>query len=215
MFTPPKATVYALALLFLPAVATAADDKKYISLSGLSVMLDDAESSTSIDGVRVMADVTTDAGAGFLGAVGFSSPDGFRTELEFGYRSADFDEAKNWLAPGYTIDRQATPVDGDISTWSVMSNGYFVFGERVRPYIGGGLGFARHTVKTVVDGASLTDEDKFVLAYQAMAGVSYPISVSSEIRLGYRYFGTADANFDGTKMSYDTHSVELGILFQY
>ena len=102
-----------------------------------------------------------------------------------------------------------------------MANGYYSFEAGVlRPYIGGGIGLVRHdgTLRELSASGVQTaeyDEDDTVLAYQAMIGIAYPMSEASEVRLGYRYFGTADADFDGTEVSYGTHNIEAGFLFRF
>lgn len=57
-----------------------------------------------------------------------------------------------------------------------------------------------------------------MFAYQAMAGVGYPMSDSTEIRGGYRYFATGDGEFEdvsGIRASYGTHSFEAGVVFRF
>ena len=44
------------------------------------------------------------------------------------------------------------------------------------------------------------------IAYQALAGVAYPMSEAAEIRLGYRYAKASD---------YGSHNIEAGILFRF
>ena len=106
-----------------------------------------------------------------------------------------------------------------------MVNGIFSFGAgALQPYIGAGVGVARHDgtfdEQTLEAGgyavrlAKTSDEDT-VLAYQGMVGISYPLSETTEARLGYRYFATADADFDGLKASYGTHNFEAGITFRF
>ena len=58
-------------------------------------------------------------------------------------------------------------------------------------------------------------ENAVVLAYQGMAGILYPLSETTEFRLGYRYFSTAEGDFDSAKASYRTHNVELGLAFRF
>ena len=106
-----------------------------------------------------------------------------------------------------------------------MANGIFSQKVwRVKPYVGLGIGVARHSGKFgkqsvevggkdfIYDGAS---EDKFAFAYQAMAGVAYPLSDAVDARLGYRYFATSTADFDGLKATYGTHNFEVGIRFRF
>ena len=116
-------------------------------------------------------------------------------------------------------------IDGDMTTLSLMGNGIYSFGEgQLRPYVGLGLGLAQHDA--TLDGQTITfegeegmieetSEDDIVFAYQAMAGVGYEMSETTEVRLGYRYFATGDADFDGDEVSYASHNFEAGVLIRF
>ena len=51
-------------------------------------------------------------------------------------------------------------------------------------------------------------------AYQLMLGVKYPID-EVEIGLCYKLMGTTEADFDGLKVDYLAHNVELGVTFRF
>ncbi|MCY4394974.1 MAG: outer membrane beta-barrel protein, partial [Rhodospirillaceae bacterium] len=114
---------------------------------------------------------------------------------------------------------------GSLSTLSLMANGIAgVDVWKLRPYVGVGLGMARHNGKFdaqsyTIDGTeyafSETSEDDYVFAYQVMAGVEYPFSDAMAVKGGYRYFATSQANFKGLKASYGTHNFEVGVLFRF
>ena len=132
----------------------------------------------------------------------------------------------------------AGQASGNTESLSLMANAIYTFDAgRVRPYVGGGLGFARHDV-TIEAGflevaVSYDDQDEqdasrsvraiertsqadTVLAMQAMFGVSFPMSERLEARLGYRYFRTRDTGYsDGNGLSYSTRNVEAGLLFRF
>ena len=45
-----------------------------------------------------------------------------------------------------------------------------------------------------------------MFAYQAMVGASIPVSETAELRIGYRYFASADTHFDDAEISYGSHA---------
>ena len=199
-------------------------------MGGLYVMPDDLEMSESEDDVTVMGTLPLDNGPGFTAAIGYGASNGLRAELELGYRSSSWNEWEDLRhaangEPVDTGDLRVETIKGELTTLSLMANGIMAFDASwgLRPYVGAGIGFARQDASS--DGAVTTwngfeyesegfsDEDT-VMAYQAMAGVTYPISEKSEARLGYRYFATGEADIDGTKADYRSHNVEVGILFR-
>ena len=189
--------VTALALFGGPA---AADEHTgamsyYGSVSGIYVSPRDSKVSTG----SVSGDVDMDAGFGLLAAMGYGADIGLRGEIELGYRGSDFDKLNG------------RAFEGDVRTWSLMANGIYAFeAGTVRPYFGIGLGLARHKVSS-----SRASDSDTVFAYQGMAGVAYPLSETLELRGGYRYFATADADFDGLDASYGSHNFEAGVWFRF
>ena len=224
---------WALAALLPFAVAPHAvkaqeDSSFYGSVSGMYVVPRDSELSQTIDDVGLSAELELDGGFGFTAAAGYGGETGPSGEIEFGYRSVDINALKgiSASAQGVTVSVPGEiSVDGDVTTLSLMANGIYVFeAGNFRPYFGGGLGLVRHDAtmdaQTVeFEGQVLpvdeTSDDDVVFAYQAMAGVSFPISEGAEIRAGYRYFATAESDFDGTKTSYGTHNFEVGMVFRF
>ena len=224
---------WALAAILPFAVAPLAvkgqeDSSFYGTVSGMYVVPRDSELSETIDDVGLSIDLELDGGFGFTGAVGYGGETGPSGEIEFGYRSADFNKLKgiSATAQGVTVSVPGElPVDGDVTTLSLMANGIYVFeAGNLRPYVGGGLGLARHDA--TMDAQTLeyegqvvsvdeTSDDDVVFAYQAMAGVSIPISEGVEMRAGYRYFATAESEFDGSKTTYGTHNFEVGMVFRF
>jgi len=215
-----------------PAVAEdGSSDGFYVSLSGLFVVPTDSEYSERASGGETFsANLSMESGIGFLGAVGHEISSGLRAELELGYRQADLDEfgGISVSGPGTSVPISVTlQADGDVGTLSLMANAVYGFEAwALRPYIGAGLGLARHVAEIdalTVSGVArvgLNDSgDDTVFAYQFMAGAGFPLSDKAEIRFGYRYFGTAAADFEGgggtTEATYGTHNLEGGILYRF
>lgn len=81
----------------------------------------------------------------------------------------------------------------------------------VRPFVGAGLG--------VLDGkisSSGAHESDTVFGYQAMAGVAFKAASHLTLDLSYRYQGAAkDFDMDGTKLSYGSSNVMLGVRYDF
>lgn len=237
------ALVAFLAAALAPTTATAqtGESRFYGSVSGLYVVPVDSDTSrTGVDEddgetETTTADLEMDAGFGFLAAFGYGADIGLRGEIEFGYRKSDFDKVSGVITredggPAERLDGKRD-YEGDVKTLSLMANGIFAFeAGRLRPYVGVGIGFAKHDA--TFGGLEIRDDDDddddiydadrssksiddTVLAYQGMAGVSFPMSENTDVRLGYRWFATADGDSEGYEFSYGTHNVEAGILFRF
>jgi opacity protein-like surface antigen len=61
-----------------------------------------------------------------------------------------------------------------------------------------------------IDSNQLGSEDDTVFAYQAIAGIGFPLTHVTTLDLHYRYFATADADFDDFEGEYETHNFFAG-----
>lgn len=207
----------ALASSLIANAATAQDSigDTYLSVSGLYVVPTDSDWTIAGSELTSSPEVSWDGGFGLLLAYGFGTEDGLRGEVEVGYRKADVDEI--------SFENSEFGVDGDMTTLSLMGNGFLTFGTgQLRPYVGAGLGLARHdgTLREITDdGVDVLDGeisgDDVVFAYQLMGGVGYEMSETTEVRLGYRYFATGDADIEDDELSYASHNFEAGILIRF
>ena len=59
------------------------------------------------------------------------------------------------------------------------------------------------------------NEDDTVFAYQLAAGGSLTINKNLSVDLQYRYFATADPDFDGLEAEYNTHNLIFGLRFTF
>lgn len=225
-----------LAVLFIPTAAATSPPTAtniYGSLSGVFVMPKDSSVKYREDEFRLSGDMAMDNGYGILGAVGygwrFRPNTELRGEIEFGYRASDFDELKGLAMTlpqeGLKIEFGDSEQGGDMRTMSLLANGSVSLGTgRLRPYVGLGVGIARHDVTMPretfeVDGTTYEipkiSEDDIVFAYQAMGGVEFAAWEDMYLRVGYRYFATSDAHFDGVDASHGTHNLEGGVLVRF
>lgn len=150
-----------------------------------------------------------DAGWGVGAAIGFTSGPG-RLEGEISYQKNDFD---NVSSGGIGLNST-----GDITSTSFLVNGYYDFptNSALVPYITAGIGFARLEINDLaILGSPVGNSDDDVLAYQVGFGVGYSINKQVTLDLKYRFFATADPNFDGTDAEYRSHNILLGIRYNF
>jgi len=151
--------------------------------------------------------IDTEAQTGFVVsvAVGWHLDDvimsGLRVELEGGYRHNNQD--------GTGVISATSGVTQSTSTWSVMGNVWYEFdmGSRLRPYFGGGVGWARNKfVPKPFSGAPSVEDEGF--AWQAGAGINFAVSPNASFGLGYRYMdaGEYGSTPAGNPLSEATHS---------
>ncbi|MBI1214014.1 MAG: outer membrane beta-barrel protein [Alphaproteobacteria bacterium] len=130
---------------------------------------------------------------------------GLRVELEGGYRHNNVQGGARAYAYSsshtagtfyHSASATATATGGHLAVWSVLANAWYEFdtGGSVRPYAGGGIGWAQS--KFTIDqnyGPSLYREsqgDGF--AWQLGGGFNVHLSDRASIGLGYRYFHADD-----------------------
>ena len=195
-----KQFVVLLALtMFIGLGVSAAFAAPYVSGNVGAVWLEDSDFGDE-------AEISFDTGFGITAAIGNAYENGLRGEVEFGYRTSDMDEFDSDLGSG-SID------DGDISTISLMLNGYYDFRpkETICPFIGAGIGYAN--VEGDID--ELGSEDDNVFAYQVAVGVAFAINPQTKIDVQYRYFDTDDGDFDNLEVEYGTHNAMLGVRYSF
>jgi len=195
-----KQFVVLLALtMFIGLGVSAAFAAPYVSGNVGAVWLEDSDFGDE-------AEISFDTGFGITAAIGNAYENGLRGEVEFGYRTSDMDEFDSDSGSG-SID------DGDISTISLMLNGYYDFRpkETISPFIGAGIGYAN------VEGdiEELGSEDDNVFAYQVAVGVAFAINPQTKIDVQYRYFDTDDGDFDNLEVEYGTHNAMLGVRYSF
>lgn len=158
-------------------------------------------SDSSLSGETGTAgDLSMDSGFGFLAAVG-NNFDGLRGEAEIAYRTNDLNKTSS------------APATGEITSLSVLGNLLvdFAISENVRPFLGAGMGLAQ------IDSGSadLNKANDTVFAYQLIAGIGFPLTHITTIDLQYRYFATANPDFDGIEAEYETQNFFAGLRFDF
>jgi OOP family OmpA-OmpF porin len=151
-------------------------------------------------------------GVAVLGSGGYKFGNGFRAELEVGYRDNGVSSAFGGVGKN------------DVSAWSGMVNGLYDIdtGGAITPYLGAGLGMVyvdrggagnQHVAfnGTATDGA-----------IQAIAGVSFAITYNLKLDVSYRYITTfSDESYTltpgGASVSsdYESHTVLAGLRWEF
>lgn len=178
--------------------------KAYIGYNAL----EDSDLTLTSDSVQYSGDLSYDGNIFIAAAVGYDFGC-YRFDGEVGYSQNDTDSLS------ITVDNTtfSMPVaEGDITSASVMANGYYDFDTRTvaTPYLGVGLGFARLDIDTGYE-----SDDDLVFAYQINLGVNIELTKSAALDLGYRYFATEDPSYElggtGYELEYSSHLALAGI----
>lgn len=212
----------------LVATSAFADDARmrwYGSLTGLYNMPSSSEAELR---TRARGTFTGDIGLsdepGFALAVGFETVGGQQVELEAARRTSDIEGVRGLQVNSIPIP-SGHELTGDLVTWSLMVNARQVFDlDPARPYIGAGLGLARHDGTAAlsvrlppplqgVTGAESGDDTVF--AYQLMAGFEIDLSRDMTMFGGYRYMATGDIEIERLTASFDAQAVEVGIRLRH
>ena len=105
-------------------------------------------------------------------------------------------------------------VNGDTSGLTLLLNGYydFVNNSAFTPFISAGIGYANVSINSNDLDA---DDDDNVFAYQVGAGIAYAVTDSVTVDVKYRYYGAADAGFDGADVEIASHNILAGVRIRF
>jgi OOP family OmpA-OmpF porin len=124
---------------------------------------------------------------------------GLRVEMEVSYRRNDL--GGNWVTSDSGDDTGT--LDGNLSTFAILANAWYEFdiGSKMRPYVGGGVGWGRMHADMValtsdarISNTDTTDDDvtESGFAWQLGLGGRYEVSPGVDVGIGYRYFRGPD-----------------------
>lgn len=207
MLLKNKQLCRSVALAALVTVANPATAMAKDSLFGAYVELFGGLSTPRNNDISLRSDFTGVAGSsildvsqdtGFLGgaALGFEIFENIRTEVEFSYQRSGLSD---FSASGAF---QGQPFDNDASfqTATVLGNLWFdldfIGGDRIKPYLGGGVGLGVIDANLFDNLGAITDVDVdgAIFAYQLGFGVNFGISQRVELGAGYRFRGFASSD---------------------
>ncbi len=198
-----------------PVSSFHASDGPYASLRGGAVFLRDADVSSSPLGLPSgIVEAGFDPGFGVAGAVGYLwafYKNDARLEVEVSYRENAIDEFNALDLPFSAA--------GDVSSFAVMANAYYdiYLSERWLSYLGVGIGGARISVdEASVAGIPIGSDEDTVFAYQFIVGFGYAVNPVMLLSIDYRYFATADPEFDVLiESEYGSHNLFFGVRFSF
>lgn len=186
----PTALVLAAILIISAEPAAAQAERRFYvgGFGGASFLLDPELEVAGTSAGEAEFEQGFAAGA----MVGYRFVDDFRGELEASFRQNDLDILFTASA------------EGDATVWALMANGYYDFPDisgsartPIRPYLGGGLGVARVSWNDVSIGATqIVDDDEYLVAYQAIAGIGIGVTDSVTLSVDYRFVATPDVELD-------------------
>jgi opacity protein-like surface antigen len=199
-------------LLILSNASLAQGDAWYVA-AGLG-----GSFANDSDNTQAGLTITSELDTGAIGSVAFGrSFGGFRAEGELAYIVNDISALK-------VAGVGSVPASGDVSAAALMGNIYYDFntGSKWKPYLGGGAGYANVSINNLTSGGfAVADDSAGVFAYQLKAGIGYAFTDSLDGTLGYRFFGTANADLvDAAGVPFEseglqTHIVEVGVRYRF
>ena len=213
-----KYLLAAAAAVAFATPAMARDHSPYVGVEGGLMLVEDMEFDLRSSTTTTDAFLTVDHKRGFdVDVVAGQDFGAFRAELELGWKRASHKDYRFADSTGLDVVNG----DGNTRVLSLMGNGLFDFGGddgQLRGFLGGGAGVARTRLST--DGAHAS---RTGFAYQAIAGVAFPVSTNVEVGLKYRFFNTRlkddfdDADLDITNGSirsrFRSHSLLASLIF--
>jgi opacity protein-like surface antigen len=169
---------------------------------GSASLKDSDLNSPELNGVTL--NLSYDAGMTFGAAIGYQD-DALRVEMELSHQKNDVNGISG---PGGSLG-----MSGDMSIVSLLANGYYdiINDTPITPFLSAGIGFSSvERSAFVVNNTDIQNADDTVFAYQIGGGVGYEINETVTIFAKYRYFGTADVDFNGESFSIASHNFMFG-----
>jgi opacity protein-like surface antigen len=127
---------------------------------------------------------------------------GLRGEVEVTYRRNRWDGGYSftYTTNSTTVSSVFGSMNGHVSSWAIMANAWYDIdlGGKFKPYLGGGIGWAKNRYKANVyqfsSSSALTalDETDSGFAYQLGAGFNLQVSEHAKVGVGYRYADLGD-----------------------
>lgn len=162
--------------------------------------------------------VSSDPGYTLGLAVGTHVFENLRGEVELSYGKVETtDVSYNGGSSG--------SMEGPISTLYLLGNLWYEMdlGGGVKPYVGGGLGVGYATADSFFYGSSYGyGEGGFGVAYQLGAGVTFDVSDSIALDIGYRYKSILSVDFDDSDGGgvyeggdVNSHVLQAGLTFKF
>lgn len=172
------------------APAFAKDGQPYLEVDMGALLLDDGRFDTVTVRTIVSTELQNDLGYDAAAIIGYDLGP-VRLELEGSAKRAGVDQLLRTKFNRITNASVVRNLDGSGNTaaLSIMANALIDIGNDngLQAYAGGGVGYAWIDMKANADANFLDDSDGS-FAWQALAGVRYPVSDKIDLGLKYRFF---------------------------
>ncbi|HEX8445134.1 MAG TPA: OmpA family protein [Sphingomonas sp.] len=212
----------ALATTALATPAMARDNAWYVGVEGGGLLVED--SNFDIGAINNGLKVDHDYGFDVDGIIGYDFGP-IRIEGEVGYKRAEVEAHTTTVAiNGTPAGRYESNRSGSTDALSFMVNGLLDFGsnEGLNGYVGGGAGIARVSanIYRLNGGPVIVDDSDTRFAWQAIAGVRYPVTDNVDIGLKYRFFNVDNLKYTTsggaqTDGRFRSHSVLASLVFNF
>jgi outer membrane protein W len=218
--------LYAAIASALSAPAFAEDSMKwfepgkwYVRIgAGASVQNDQNIDQTGLAASGIDGKMNIDSGYTAGISLGYMIDKHWSTEVAWDYISNDADLK---LSNGNQLK------NGDLASTILFFNGRYTFDEiaqtKLRPYLGAGLGLVTEIDADVrLAGKSLEFNERNKLAYQLMAGATYPINEKIDFDAGVRYLRVDSVDLEQTggsgkikNLDYDPWLFTVGVTYKF
>ena len=166
--------------------------------------------------------ISYDTGFSFGLGLGIEIKDNFRLQLDVGYMKNDVDpvsfDGALWWPNRPNLNGVQVTHSGDVSQLPIMFTGIFDLGssDDIRPYVGFGIGTTRLRIHTVNSAVGLTDgvgtDTDWEFSYQAIAGIEFDLSPTSNMYIGYRYLNVESDKWKG---DFENSTISIGIQYRF
>lgn len=217
-----------LASTALAAPAMARNGAWYVGAEGGGMIVEDLK--FDIAGVKDQATVDTKTGWDVDGILGYDFGM-FRLEGETSYKQTKVDSATTATVTGNGPLTGAPAgsypdASGKLQVLSFMINGMLDFGpdDGLGGYVGGGAGVAKvweNRIKLAPGTGSMLADTDTGFAWQAIAGVRYPVGPHVDVGLKYRFFNAEKVQtvgrYDGSdyKTRFRSHSLLASLVYNF
>ena len=107
---------------------------------------------------------------------------------------------------------------GSYASWSLLANGYvdMPISNRVTGYLGAGAGMSYNQSDALVNvstGTVFGGDNKYNFAWNAMVGISVPVTNSLTVDVGYRYIDLGFVETSGSNAKLRANELQFGLRF--
>ena len=182
------ATVLAAPFAFSHSASAQPVTGPYVA-GGMGYNMESGQNAKNMTGTTGKTKIVMSNGWTGEASLGYGLGNGFRAEVEGDYIRDNFNKAK--------IGGADDAIGGHEARYGVFVNALYDFnlGLPIFPYVGAGIGWQEDAFSKFNPGGYSFNKTKGALAYQAIAGLSYPISYVPGLSatLEYRFIGLADS----------------------